>query len=99
MTFSETQSRILDTAESLFADRGFTPVSLRMITGKAGVNLASVHYHFGSKDKLIEGVIARLARPINEERLRMLDTIEERAAATRRIFWMCSPLFTSPHSD
>ncbi len=81
MTDLDTKTRILDTAERLFADEGFAPVSLRMITGEADVNLAAVHYHFGSKDKLIEGVLARLAGPINEERLRILGEIEERAGS------------------
>lgn len=46
---SDTKTRILDAAEKLFAERGFSETSLRLITSKAEVNLASVNYHFGSK--------------------------------------------------
>ncbi len=54
-----TKSRILDAAEALFADRGFAETSLRTITTRADVNLASVNYHFGSKKSLIQAVFAR----------------------------------------
>ncbi|MBY5991894.1 TetR/AcrR family transcriptional regulator [Ferrimonas balearica] len=54
-----TKHRILDAAERLFAERGFSETSLRLITGKAEVNLASVNYHFGSKKELIQAVLAR----------------------------------------
>ncbi|USD39226.1 MULTISPECIES: TetR/AcrR family transcriptional regulator [Ferrimonas] len=54
-----TKSRILDAAERLFAERGFADTSLRLITSKAEVNLASVNYHFGSKKELIQAVLAR----------------------------------------
>ncbi len=45
----ETKTKILDVAEQLFASHGFAETSLRGITAKAEVNLASVNYHFGSK--------------------------------------------------
>lgn len=55
----DTKTRILDAAESLFAEHGFSDTSLRLITTRANVNLASVNYHFGSKKELIQAVIAR----------------------------------------
>jgi len=73
-----TRARILLSAEALFAERGFEVVSLREITGAAGVNVAAVNYHFGSKDKLIDAVVIRHPSPVNEERLRQLDKLEER---------------------
>ena len=54
-----TKEKILDAAEELFADHGFSETSLRMITAKAEVNLASVNYHFGSKKTLIQAVFDR----------------------------------------
>ena len=71
-----TRERILDAAEALFGEEGFETVSLRDITGRADANVASVNYHFGSKDKLIAAVVERHARPINEERLGFLDAAE-----------------------
>ncbi len=54
-----TKLKILDAAEELFADHGFSETSTRQITKKAEVNLASVNYHFGSKNELIQAVIER----------------------------------------
>lgn len=54
-----TQQKILDAAERLFAETGFSATSLRQITSMAEVNLASVNYHFGSKKELIQAVLQR----------------------------------------
>lgn len=54
-----TKNKILDAAEVLFAEHGFSETSLRIITSVAGVNLAAVNYHFGSKKILIQAVINR----------------------------------------
>ena len=56
MSQSDTVQRILDAAEVLFAQKGFAETSLRAITSRAGVNLAAVNYHFGSKEALIQAV-------------------------------------------
>ena len=71
-----TKDRILDAAEGLFARQGFSATSLRAITAEAGVNLAAVNYHFGSKDGLLEAVFGRRLGPLNEERLALLDEAE-----------------------
>ncbi|AWF81836.1 TetR family transcriptional regulator [Microbulbifer sp. A4B17] len=63
MSQADTVSRILDAAEVLFAERGFTETSLRTITSTAGVNLAAVNYHFGSKKELIQAVFERFLTP------------------------------------
>jgi len=68
-----TKQKILDTAERLFADSGYTGTSMRQIIANAGVNLAAIHYHFGSKEELLDGVVARRAGPVNEERLVLLE--------------------------
>lgn len=77
----ETKDRILDAAERLFAERGFDGASLRAITAGAGVNLAAVNYHFLSKEALIQAVLSRKLRPINQLRLAMLDLFEAEAGA------------------
>ena len=75
---NDTKDRILDAAESLFAQHGFNATSLRKITASAGVNLASVNYHFQSKNSLIEAVLTRRIAPLNRERLEMLASVEAR---------------------
>jgi AcrR family transcriptional regulator len=77
---TETQTRILDTAEELFMQRGFEGASMRMLTAKAGVNLAAVNYHFGSKDALIEAVFHRRLDAMNAERIAELERLEKEAA-------------------
>jgi AcrR family transcriptional regulator len=67
------RERILHAAERLFAEHGMSGVGLRAITGAAKVNLASISYHFGSKDGLLEALFAARATPIAEERMRLLD--------------------------
>jgi len=69
----DTKNRILDTAEKLFGLNGFEATSLRDITTEADANLASVNYHFQSKDSLIDAVIARRIEPVNLKRIEMLE--------------------------
>jgi AcrR family transcriptional regulator len=73
MAQSETVERILDAAEQLFAEKGFAETSLRLITSKAGVNLAAVNYHFGSKKALIQAVFSRFLGPYCANLERELD--------------------------
>jgi AcrR family transcriptional regulator len=77
---NETQVRILDAAEELFMQHGFEGASMRMLTARAGVNLAAINYHFGSKDALIEAVFRRRLDPMNVERIALLDRLEQDAA-------------------
>ncbi|HYW76908.1 MAG TPA: TetR/AcrR family transcriptional regulator [Gammaproteobacteria bacterium] len=72
----DTRERILDIAEQLFAEQGLGQTSLRAITAAAGVNLAAVHYHFGSKEALERAIFERRLKPMNEDRLRRLDALE-----------------------
>lgn len=60
---SETKNLILDAAEVLFAKNGFASTSLRHITVKAGVNLASVNCRCGSTEALIKAVFERRIVP------------------------------------
>lgn len=75
-----TKTKILDTAEALFMTHGFEATSLRSITAAAGVNLAAVNYHFGSKEELFEAVLTRRLDPMNQRRLDLLTALEREAA-------------------
>jgi AcrR family transcriptional regulator len=72
----DTKAAIFDAAEQLFADRGFAAVSLRDITSKAGVNLAAVNYHFGSKELLVLELFKLRSTELNRERARLLRETE-----------------------
>lgn len=77
----DTKSRILDAAESLFMEHGFEATSLRQLTTAAGVNLAAVNYHFGSKEELFQAVLTRRLDPMNQERIDLLARYEQEAGA------------------
>lgn len=77
---ADTRQRILDVAERLFMAQGYDATSMRQITSEAGVNLAAVNYHFGSKEALIQEVFKRRLDWLNGERLRVLDALEAAAA-------------------
>src|SRR5271169_1274878 len=56
MSLSDKQIQIMETAEELFANKGFDGTSVRDIAQEAGVNVAMISYYFGSKEKLMEAV-------------------------------------------
>jgi len=75
----DTKEQILNAAEVLFARAGYHASSMRAITESAGVNLALANYHFGSKEALLEAVIERRLRPVNELRIKRLQEIRNRS--------------------
>jgi AcrR family transcriptional regulator len=77
---ADTKTRILDSAEKLFGERGFDATSLRDITAEAHANLAAVNYHFQSKEILMEAVICRRIEPVNRRRIELLDRAGEDAS-------------------
>ena len=50
---------LLETAELLFSDSGYSGTSIRDIAKRAGVNVALVNYHFGSKENLYLTIFKR----------------------------------------
>jgi len=66
------RNRLFLAAESLVAEHGFEMVSSRHITARAGVNLAAINYHYGSKDALLLDIFKVRAGELNRERVAML---------------------------
>lgn len=79
-----TYYRILDVAEALFALHGIHGTSIRTITEQAGVNVAAVNYHFGSKDKMVSEVIRRRSQSLEQERSDLLGVIEASCLREKR---------------
>lgn len=77
-----TKTRILAATEKLFIIHGFDATSLRAITTEAGVNLAAVNYHFGSKEELFALVLTNRLDTLNLERVRLLDALETKGFDT-----------------
>ena len=75
-----TSDKILDAAERLFAQNGFSATSMRAITRLAGVNLAAVNYHFGNKKELLKAVYQRRLGEINQKRLLELERLKSKGS-------------------
>lgn len=69
---NETRERILNAAQMLFAERSFTQVSVREITEAAGVGIAAINYHFGTKDGLLHALFKRSVPTLVAERKQLL---------------------------
>lgn len=52
-----TRQRILEAADGLFGELGFDATTTRDIAARSGVNKALIHYHFGTKDELLEALL------------------------------------------
>lgn len=80
LSLPETGSKrkLYDAAEQLFADKGFEAVSVRDITQLAQTNVASVNYHFGSREGLLTLVMMRYIMPVTDERLLRLEQAERK---------------------
>lgn len=48
-----TKEKILKVTRDIIAEEGFQNITIRKIANRAGVNVAAVNYHFGSKDAVI----------------------------------------------
>jgi len=94
-----TREAILNAAESLMSQRGYTAVSLRQIAKEANVNLSSVTHFFKTKENLLAAIYDHHTRPMNARRKELLQeamrisNVDERLAAIVRAFIL--PAFSS----
>ena len=58
----ETRRQILEAASRAFAESGFVGATTRTVAARAGVNVATLHYHYGSKEGLYRAVLAHVSR-------------------------------------
>jgi AcrR family transcriptional regulator len=75
-----TRDRILDTAEALFAERGFAGTAVRDIAAAVDLTAASLYNHFAGKDALYAAVLERGLRPVVEVLEQLAGHEHERAA-------------------
>ncbi|WP_161993790.1 TetR/AcrR family transcriptional regulator [Muricoccus nepalensis] len=73
-----TETRILEVAERVFADRGYVAASLREIARAADVTQALILYYFGSKQRLFETLFKRRGLEISRQRQALLDELLSR---------------------
>lgn len=88
-----TKTDILDAAEFLFSHQGFTQTSMREITARADVNLASINYHFGSKKNLIQAVFKRYFDRLmpNVQNCLEVTTLVQGAAGIEKLLYTLIP--------
>lgn len=79
-----TEARLVLAAERLFAAHGVRAVSLRAVMNEAEANVASVHYHFGSKDALLEAVVRSRLDEVTDTRSAVLDELASAKNLTAR---------------
>jgi TetR/AcrR family transcriptional regulator len=72
MEVSPSKEQILDAAERLFADQGFSRTTIKQIGQAAGVNSALLYYYFGDKERLYRSVLERLVSRLVSRTLRRL---------------------------
>lgn len=58
----ETRRQILEAAARAFSESGFVGATTRTVAARAGVNVATLHYHYGSKEGLYRAVLAHASR-------------------------------------
>ena len=68
----KTKARLLRSTEKLFASKGVAGVTMRDIAQQTKTNLASAHYHFGSKEAMVLEMIKSKIEPINAKRRKRL---------------------------
>lgn len=81
------RAEIVDAAMAVFATNGFRRLSLRQIAEEMGTNHVSLKYHFGSKDGLLEAVLARreeMEGPWREQLLRERGFLDGTVEVMRR---------------
>jgi len=79
------RDRLLDSAEELFAARGYSGVGVRDITDHADTRLAAVSEQFGGKEGLFRAVLLRRIQPLNDDRRALLAALPARGARARRL--------------
>ncbi|MBW3597425.1 MAG: CerR family C-terminal domain-containing protein [Planctomycetes bacterium] len=78
----DAKTRLLQAAGPVFADKGFQAATVREICELAGVNVASINYYFGDKERLyVEAV--KEARRIKADRTPFPDWPADVAPETR----------------
>ena len=89
---------MIETAARHFAEYGYEGASLRAVQREAGVNPASVHYHFGTKEAAYRAVIESFLLDIQEERSRRLEAIPDSLIGDERLRALLHA-YVSPHFE
>lgn len=90
---AETRRKLIETAVRHFAQDGFQAASQRAIQREAGVNPASAHYHFGSKEAMYRAVIDTFIHTVQQERVRRHAALSKDLIGASRLHQLLSDYF------
>ncbi len=95
----QTRERLLDAAESLFAEFGFAATSVRDITSAAACNLAAVNYHFRGKQNLYREVFRRRLTELRDRRIASISGARSGAGSLEAVLGAFAAAFLEPLVD
>ena len=93
------KARILAAARDVFGEYGFHGTTTRMIAKKVGIDISTLHYHWGDKKDLYEAVILDMNRDLGRELIEVEKNIHGRPLGERikiSINMMTDYLFAHP---
>ena len=70
------KAKILNIARKLFGEYGFHGTTTRMIAKEAGIDISSLHYHWGDKINLFEAVVQDISDGMREQLIRVEQKIK-----------------------
>lgn len=77
------KARILSAARTLFGEYGFHGVTTRMIAKTVGIDISTLHYHWGDKQNLYEAVLTDLSDEIHRKLLEIERMVQGKPLAHR----------------
>ncbi|MDA8140008.1 MAG: TetR/AcrR family transcriptional regulator [Desulfobacteraceae bacterium] len=95
------KTRILSAARKLFGEYGFHGVTTRMIAKEVGIDISTLHYHWGDKQNLYESVLTDLSDEIHHKLVEIETLVQGKPLAVRldvAIEVMCDYLLENPDS-
>ncbi len=96
------KARILVAARNLFAEYGYHGVTTRMIAREVGIDISTLHYHWGDKQNLYEAVIIDLNDEIRRKLMEIENEVHGKSISVRlevAIEIMCDYLFSCPEAS
>jgi AcrR family transcriptional regulator len=80
----DTRENLLRLAARAFGTQGYSATSMRSIADQAGIEAASIYYHFSSKEDLVDEVMTHGADSIVQHLQGQLDALPPGASAEQR---------------
>ena len=91
------KARILSTARRLFGQFGYNDTTTRMIAADVGIDISTLHYHWGEKKDLYEGVLMDISDEIQQKLIEIEGATSGKSLSTRleiALDMMCDYLFS-----